>query len=147
MDEIGGTIVTDPAAMQFKRGVPHDRGWNSGQTNVDGFCLHVEAVLGDARVRVSVPQILVAPRRAVSTDDINLAIAVMKRSGQVVKQVEQARIKVVDITGAMIPKKAIQLRQGLLRVGVAPAIYEVESLAGVGMIEAQPIFRNRFAGI
>jgi hypothetical protein len=74
----------------------------------------VEAVLGDARVRGSVPQILVAPRSTVSTDNVDLTLAIMDRSGQIVEQIEQARIKVMHVTGTMVPKEIIQLGQGLL---------------------------------
>ena len=50
---------------------------------------------------------LVAPRRTISADNVDLPVGIVNGSGQIVKQVEQARIEVMDVTGAMIPKKVV----------------------------------------
>ncbi len=89
--------------MQIQRGISQDGCRNSGQANINGLCLHMETMLGYARVRASMPQKLVAPRRAISADNIDLAIDVVTGRGQIVEQVEQAGIDVTDLTGAMVP--------------------------------------------
>ena len=53
MDEIGIPIVANTAALQVQSGVPHSGGGNSRQPNVNGFCLHVETMESDARVRTA----------------------------------------------------------------------------------------------
>lgn len=147
MNEIGVTIVTHAAAMQLESSIAQDRRRDCRQTNVNSLCLHVQAVPGDTRVRASVPQVLVALRRAVSANDVDLAVEVVNGRGQIMKKIEQARIKMVDVTSTVIAKKVIQLGQSLLRIGVAPAIHDVEPLAGVCVIETQPILRSRLHGI
>jgi hypothetical protein len=63
-----------------------------------------------------------------------------------VQQVEDAWIIVVDIAGSMVAQVMIKLIKRSSNVLVAPAIYDVQPLAGVGMEKPQPVFLEVIAG-
>src|ERR1039458_410878 len=111
MDEIGIPIVANTPALQAQRGVPHSGGNNSGQPNVNGLRLHVETMDSDARLRAASTQELVALWRAVSTDDIDLAAAIVYRRRQVVEQVKQVRIEMAYISRAAVAEVVVEVVQ------------------------------------
>src|SRR5215472_11913607 len=88
----------------------------------------------------SCTQKLVAPRRAIATDDVDFAIGIVQRRNQVVQQVEQARIKVTNISSAVVSQIVIECRQGFRHVGRAAPVHDVEPLVGVSMEKAKPVF-------
>ena len=141
--EVGTAIVANAPAMQTQRGIPHRRGANSRQPNVDSFRLHVETVASHASVGVAGTQKFVAPRRTVSTDHVNFSVGVVQRCGQVMEQVEQARIEMMNVARTMVTKKMVERIQRSRYVGIAAPVNDVESLAGVCVIEAEPVFASR----
>ena len=99
----------------------------------------MQTVTGYAGVRASAAEELVAPRRAISADDVDLTIGIVDSRGQIVKQVEYARIEMAYLTGAVVAEKVVEFRQSLRRVRVAVPVHNVEPLARVRVIEAKPI--------
>lgn len=107
----------------------------------------MKAVLGDAGMRASVPQKFIAPRSAVSANDIDFAIRIVKGSSQSIEKVKKLRIEMMYIPGPMIPKKVIQLSKSVGQVGVAAPIHDVQPLASMRVVEAQTVFPGFFKGI
>lgn len=140
MDEIGILIVANTPAPQVQSGIPHSRGGNSRQPDVNGFCLHMEAIEGNARVRGARTQEFVARWRAVSTDDIDLAAVIVNGRCQVVEQVEQVGIEMVHISRAAVAEVVVEFGQGFRQVTLAAPVDNIESLVGMGVVEAKAVF-------
>jgi len=54
---------------------------------------------------------------------------------QVVEQVQQAGIEMADLSGGNVAEKAVDRSQCFRYVMIAPAVNEVDSLVGVGVIK------------
>jgi hypothetical protein len=137
VDEIGGGVVADSAAVEGESGVAEFSGGDAGNANVDGHGLHVQAVLGDAVAVGS--EILVAPRRAVAADDVDFGIGTVEGDEDVVKEVEDAGVVDVNVAGAVIAKEFVEDIEGGGIVGVAVLEDDVEALAGMGVKEAEAV--------
>jgi hypothetical protein len=85
----------------------------------------------------------VTPRCTVTANDINFGFRLSDRDGQIVKQVKHASINLENVTGAMIPQKAVQTNHGRGNVTVASSINHVKPFVGVRMVEPQSVFRLR----
>jgi hypothetical protein len=107
VNEIGARVVPDAATAKRQRGFPDSGRFCAGQTNVDGLGLHVETLLGDAGSMG--PQELVAPRRTISTDDVNFRAGMAGGLGQIRKDIKEPRIEVVNLARAVVTQKPIQL--------------------------------------
>ena len=101
---------------------------------------------GHASVRAAGAQELIAPGRAISTDHVDLAAGVVQVNGEIGEQIEETRIEVMDVSGAVVAEKVIELVQGFREVGVAALVDDVEMLTGVSVIEAEPLLGQRRLG-
>jgi len=128
MDKLGSGVIANSTIMKAESRIAKCCGSYSGNTNIDRHCLHVQAVEGNA-VAVS-PQIFIAPRRPVATDDVDLGIGPA-----------QAGIIVMDVARAMISQEVIETIQCLGQILTVSAIHDVQSLAGVRVKEGEPRFR------
>jgi hypothetical protein len=146
MHEVGTAIVTNSSAAQAKGGIAQLRSRNPWQANVDRFGLHVQAVESHAAMRTAGAQEFVAPGSTVSADHVDLAAGIAKGRGQIVEKVEQVRIEMPHASRAVIPQKMIELVQRIRNVSITATVNNVKPLAGVGVIETQPIFGRRRAG-
>src|SRR5579872_3500966 len=86
VNEVGRRIVTDTAALKRQGGVPKSRRFHTRQANVDGLCLHVQALLSNAGSVGA--QILVRLRRAIAANDLYLTVWAAAGLGQIEQHVE-----------------------------------------------------------
>ena len=135
--ETGTRIVADAASPESQGRVPKDKRIYSWNANIDSVRLHVQAVSRDTGRSGAKKRI--APRGAVAANDINLGIRVTNGSRQVCEDVEDMRIIVLHVAGAMVAEEMIQLLLRLRGVFVAMAIDNVNVLAGVGVVEAYAV--------
>lgn len=141
--EVRAAIVSHSSAMQAQGCVAQFRRWNPGQANVDGFSLHVQAMTRHAGVGAARPQEFIAPKGAVTTNHVDLTIGVSERRSQIVKEIEEARIEMTYISGAVVAQKIVELVERFGDVLVTAAINNVEPLTRVSVIKAQVIFAPR----
>ena len=90
----------NPAAVQLQSGVAQVLRADAGNAYVDGHGLHVQTVFGHRRRPAA--QEVVAPRRAVPADDIDLAVRVTHGGRKVAEQIEKVRINLMHVAGAMV---------------------------------------------
>src|SRR6516164_10680521 len=133
--------------MQSQGGVPHHGRRNAWNANVDGFGQQVQTVASYAGMGASGTQNFVAPKRAITTDYVDFASGIVQRRNQVVQQVEQARIKVTNISCAMVAKIVVKCCQRFRHVGRAAPVNDVEPLVGVSMEKAKPVFGGCGSGV
>ena len=143
MHEIGAAIVTNSAEMQAHCRITHLGCGNARQANVDGFGLHVQTVEGDTGMRAAASQKLVAPRRAVSADNVDLAAGIAKRRRQIVEKVKEAGIEMPHVSRAMVAQIVIESVQRFGDISITAAVNDVEPLVSVGVIEAQVVLGHR----
>ena len=84
-------------------------------------------------------QVVVAPRRPIPADDVDFAVRMPKLDQQIMQEVELLQVIRLHVTGAMVAKKMIQLRDTIRQVLITDAVDHVEVLAGVQVIESQPV--------
>ena len=120
-----------------RRGIAHLGGGNAGDADVDGFGFHVLAVLGDSVAVLA--EVVVAPRGAISADDIDHAIGVAEPGHQVMEEVELFHVIVLYVAGAVIAQEVVELSDGLRQVVVADAVDDVDVFAGVQVVEMQTV--------
>jgi hypothetical protein len=139
MDKLGSGVIANSTIMKRESRIAKGRSRYAGNTNVDGHGLHVQAVEGNAVAMC--PQIFIAPRRPVATDNVDLGIGPTQADNQIVQKIEHARVVVMDVAGAMISQEVVKAIQGLGQILTASAIYDVEVLAGVRVKKFEPRFR------
>jgi len=100
MDEIGSRIIPHPAAMQAESRIAELGSAHARDANIDGHGLHVQTVLRHA-VSVGTEK-FIAPGCPVTAYDIDLGIGATQGNGQIMQQIEDARIVVANIPCAMI---------------------------------------------
>jgi hypothetical protein len=106
--KVGAAIIPHSSAMQTQGCVTQLRRRNSMQAYVDRFGLHVQAVLRHAGVRVARAQEFVAPGRTVAANHVDFTTGIAERRGQVVEQVEKARIEMTHISGTVVAQIMIE---------------------------------------
>jgi hypothetical protein len=100
----------------------------------------MKTVLGHTCMCAASTEELVAPWRTVSTDNIDLAAGIVQGRSQVVEQIEQTRIEMVYLSRAMVAEIVVKFGQRLRDITITTPIDDIESLVGVGVIKAQPVF-------
>jgi len=140
MDELRASIVADAAAIQGQGGRSQLFRADSGNANVDGLRLHVQAVSGYAARTAAKEGI--APGRAIPADHVDLRFWASQFRSQIAEQVEKPRIKVVHLAGAMIAQKIVQLGYGFRHVMIAFAVDHVDRLRRMCVKEPETINVN-----
>ena len=84
-------------------------------------------------------EIVIAPRGAIATDDVDLAVEMSQFGQQVMQQVEFPDVIVLFVTGAMITKKMIQRRHTFRKILIAYPVNDIQVLSRMEVIEAKPI--------
>ncbi len=138
MHESRTRVVSHAAAFQFERGVSQRQRIDSRNSNIDRVGLHVLAMFRYAR-RTSAQEII-APRRPVSTDNVDLGVWSANRRGYISQNVKDVRIIMLHISGAMIAQKVIKLRFRLRQITLAATIHNIDSLPSVRVIKPQAMF-------
>ena len=138
MNEVGGCIVPNASAPKPQCDIAQAGGLYPGKTNINRFRFHVQAMLCDAGGMR--PQKLIAPRRPVTTDDVDFSVRVTAGSRQEGQKVKYARIIVVNFARAMVAQKRIQFRKRLGDVLGATPVDHIYMLTGVGVKEPKVAF-------
>src|SRR5580658_5739590 len=99
----------------------------------------MQAVLRHAGVGVARAQELVAPGRAVAANHIDFAAGIGERRGQVVEKVEEPRIEMTHISGAVVAQIMVELVHRFGNVFITAAIDDIQPLARVSVKEAEPV--------
>jgi hypothetical protein len=139
MHEVGAAIVAHSAAMQAQGCVTQLRRRNPRQANVDRLGLHMQAVLCHAGVRAARAQEFVAPGSTVAANYIDFTTGITERRGQVVEKVEEVRIEMTHISRTVIAQKMVELVQRFGDVLITTTIDDVQPLARVRVIKAEPV--------
>jgi len=124
--------------MQGQGGVAQGQRVDTGNANVDGVRLDVQAV--SSYTRRAGTEELIAPRGAIATDDVDLGVGAAEGSGKIRKNVEDMRIVVLDVTSAVIAQEMVELIFGLREEIISAAIDNIDALAGVRVVEAKMVF-------
>jgi len=135
MHEAGAGIIPHATTAEREGGIAQGQRIDSRDANIDGVRLHVQAILCDSG-RTSA-QKFIAPRGTISAYDIDLPVRMTDSGGKIGKNVEDARIVVLDVAGAMIAKKMVQLFFSFRKIDIPTAIHDVNVLTRMRMIEAK----------
>jgi len=119
--------------MQGDRGVTQCQRINTGNANVDGVSLHMQAVAGYAG-RAGAKE-FIAPRGAVAADDVNFGVGAAEGSGEIGENVEDAGVVMLDVAGSVVPEEMVELFFGFGKIVVAATINDVNTFACVRVIE------------
>ena len=134
----GVGIIPDSPTAKIQRRVAQTGCRHSRDTNINCFPAHVLAMFGNSHSRA--PEIFVAPRCAITADDVDFGFGSSQARSQIIQQVEKPRIKSGHIARSMISQKMIQPAHGVWNIGVAPTVHDVDSLMGVQMEKNQSAF-------
>src|SRR3974390_2686549 len=103
MDEPRPRIIAHTAAAERQRRIPKSEGIDPWDADIDGLRLHVEA---SSCYAVGMrAQELVAPRCSITANDLNLCSGMPHGCVQIGKDVKDARIVVLHLSGAMIAEE------------------------------------------
>ena len=94
-------------------------------------------------VRTTSAQEFVAPGSTVAADHIDLTTGIAERRGQVVEKVEEARIEMTHISGAVIAQIMVELVERFGDVSITAAMNDIQPLTRVSVIEAEPVLGRR----
>lgn len=141
MDEARAGIITDAAAAERESGIAQRQGIDTRDANIDRVRLHVLAIFCDPGGAAA--EKLIAPGGTVAADDIDLRAGMADRGGKIGKNVEDARIVVLDVAGAVVAEEMIKPLFGLRKIKIAAAVNDVDAFAGVRMKEAEMMFLVR----
>ena len=144
MDEAGARVVANSSAMQGQGGVAQGQRVDTGNANIDGVRLHVQAV--SSYTRGAGAEEFIAPRGAIAADDVDLGVGAAEGSGKIRKNVVDMRIVVLDLTSAVVAQEMVELIFGLREEVISAAIDNIDALAGVCVLEAKMVFLARRRG-
>ena len=88
-------------------------------------------------------QVVIAPRSAVTADNVDGAIGMAEAAHQIVQQVELFQVVIFHVPGTMIAQKMIELRYRIRQITIADAIHHIDVLSGVQMVEPESILLGR----
>lgn len=150
MHELFPRVIANATPMKVQRGISQSGRADSGQPDVNGHGLHVQAVLGYSRRAAS--QKLIAPWRSIAADNVNFFIWPSGGSNQIVKQIENPGIVGMDFTRSMITQKVFQLLECHGIIGVSMAINNIQPLVRVRVIQLEFVnwlrgSRNPYSGV
>ena len=95
------------------------------------------AVLGDTVAVFA--KVVVAPRRAIAADDVDLVVGMTQLYQQIVEQIEFLDVVILHVIGAMVAQEVVEFRNLLGNILIADAIDDIDALAGVKVVEAQAV--------
>ncbi len=140
MDEIGSSVVSDPASFEGKRALPDLAGWYSGQTNINGLPGHMQAVFchsGTAGSKKSV-----GFWRTIAGNDLKGA-PVAEGALDIKKDIQQFRVNGVNFIGPEITEKMVYPVQSPGIVTAGTTIGNSEFFPGMSMIKMKcSIFKH-----
>lgn len=137
MNEGRARIITHSAASEGQRRIAKSESVDARNTDVDGVSLHVLAVLRYPRRAGA--QEFITPRSTVSTDNVDLRVGMTNGGGQIGEKVENVRIVVLYVAGAMIAQEMIELSFRLRQILVAATVDNVNMLTGVRVIQPKVV--------
>jgi tartrate dehydratase beta subunit/fumarate hydratase class I family protein len=88
------------------------------------------------------PQVVVAPRSTVAAHNVNFPIGVSQLDQQIVKKIKLLHVVVLYITGAVVAKKMVQLRDAIWKILIADAVDHIDMFTGMKVVETQPVGRQ-----
>lgn len=135
MNEIRLRIITDAAPGHLQRRIPQLPRADAGKPDIDGFGAHVQAVPGNAG-RMGAKK-FVGVRRAVAADDMKLGAGRGHRVQNIGQQIENARIVMMHFARTGVAQETVEPVEGAGNVPFARSKRDVDSLAGVRVIESQ----------
>jgi hypothetical protein len=133
-------VIAHSTAAHRQRRIANLRAGNSWNANIDGLRFHVLAMLGNSVPML--PQVVIAPWRAVPADDIYFAVGMSQLGHQIVQQIEFLEVIILHVTGAVVTQKMVQLRDTVRKVLITNPIDHINMFARVQVIEPQPIGRS-----
>jgi len=104
----------------------------------------MEAVLGHSRGMR--PEVLVAMGRPITAYDVNLSGRTSYCGGSIRQNIENSRIKVMNLPGSVVAEKMVQLGESFGDIRVPMTVNNIQMLACMGMVEpkvARGIGRTR----
>ena len=123
--------------MQCERDVPKFGSAHARHAYIDCQGLHVQTV--DSYTMPVAAKVFITPGGPVTTHHVDLSIGASDAKCQIMKQVEHARIVLVNITRPMIAQVMADPCQGVGIILIAMTIDDVQALPGVSVKEAQPV--------
>jgi hypothetical protein len=133
-------VIAHSTAAHRQRRIANLRAGNSWNANIDGLRFHVLAMLGNSVPML--PQVVIAPWRAVPADDIYFAVGMSQLGHQIVQQIEFLEVIILHVTGAVVTQKMVQLRDTVRKVLITNPIDHINMFASVQVIEPQPVGRS-----
>jgi hypothetical protein len=103
-------IEADSSTVKGESGIPQSCRRNARHADVDGLALHVQTMRCDAGCGAA--EKLVAPRCAVTANDVDLGSGPARSGRQIMQQVENARVQLRHVARAVVPQKLIQAIDG-----------------------------------
>src|ERR1700683_3444354 len=99
----------------------------------------MQAMLRHAGVRATGAQEFVAPGCAVAANHSDFTAGIAQRRGQVVEKVEESRIEMAHVSGTVVAQIMVELVERFGDVLVTATIDNIQPLARVSVIEAEPV--------
>jgi hypothetical protein len=144
VNEVRSRVISYAAAPEGQGCVPKLQSRCARKTDIDRFRLHVKTILRYADGMR--PEVLVACRRSISTDDVNLGVRAAHGPGSIRYNVENPRIVVMHLSGAVVAQEMVELRESLRNIDVAMAKHNIQMFSGVRMEEPQMALLCRWGG-
>jgi hypothetical protein len=68
---------------------------------------------------------------------VNLGVSAANHSGSICQNIKNPRIEVMHLSGAVVAKEMVELRQGFGNIGIAMAIHNIQMLPRMSVEEPQ----------
>jgi len=135
VNELFIRVIADSTSAGRTGGIAQIRKLYATKTDIDGFALHVQAVLGDATVSCAT-QRCVRGRTTVAGNDLKRLVTT-KGQLEIVQEVEEFRVHPADTTRIVVTQEMAEGGKRFRDVIVADGVSDFESLAGMRVGELQ----------
>jgi hypothetical protein len=143
MNEIRTGIVAHAAAVKGKGDIAQASSFYAGYSEIDGLRLDVQAILGNPFAMGA--KKLVAPRCAVSANDIDFSAGTAHGYRQLLQDVIELGIEMMNLSGAMISEEIVELRDSVWNVLIPSTVHDVKPLARMRVIQTEAIFLRQYS--
>src|SRR5246127_1420243 len=121
MNESRAGVITYPSTTQRQRGIAQRQRIDPWNANINSMGLHVLAVFRHPG-RTGAKK-FIAPRGPEPANDLDLRARMPDRRSRIGKNVEDPWIVVLDVTGAMIAQKMVELIFRFWQIDLAATVH------------------------
>lgn len=150
--KLAAGVVPHPSGVEAQSSVAQSQSAYARNTDIDGLGQHMLRVLCDAgeagsNTAATRAKVLIRPRGAVTTDDVDGGVRTLETREQGMQGIELPGIIRMNVLGTVVAKEVIEFIDRFGKIPIADTVDDVEILSGVEVMEMKLVTRSLGRGL